>query len=104
MCDGGYLCLFSKDASNFEMLNSEFARHHSTIFHFRSGKLDADIETFKASSRFTSIAKDKDGYFEFGERANKEQLQKGMGMERFIELKKNYATITSPILPLLKSH
>jgi hypothetical protein len=88
MCDGGFLYQFSEDTSNFEMLNSEFARHHSTIYHFRSGELDADIETFKASSRFTSVAKDKDGYFEFGERVIKEQLKKGMGIEHFIELEK----------------
>ncbi len=87
-CDGGNLYLFSEDTSDFEMLNNEFARHHSSIYHFRSGKLDADIETFKASSRFTSVARDKDGYFQFGERVTKEQLKRGMGIERFIELEK----------------
>ncbi len=88
MCDGGYLYLFSGDTSGFKMLNDEFAKHHSAIYHFRGGKLDADSETFKASSRFTSIAKDKNGYFQFGERVTVKHIKNQLKQDWFNELEK----------------
>lgn len=91
MCDGGYLFLFSDDTSGFEVLNDEFVRHNSTIHHFRRGKIDADISSFKISSELTSIAKDKKGYFQFGERVSDEQLKDEMGPDKFAEIEREFS-------------
>lgn len=86
MCEGGYLTIFSKDTSNFRILGSCYASHHSTIYHHRDGRMDADFESFAASTKFGCIAKDKNGYFRYHERVSKEELREELGSKSFSEL------------------
>lgn len=86
MCEGGYLHIFSQDTSNFTNLGSCYVSHHSTIYHHRDGQMDADFQSFVASSKFGCMAKDKNGYFLFNERISKEELSVEIGQEQFREL------------------
>lgn len=88
ICDGGYLNLFSKDTAAFEVLNNSFVRHHSSIFHERSGIIDADINTFKVSKLISHIAKDKNSYFLFNERINRKKLKAELKEKLFNQIER----------------
>ena len=80
MCDGGYFHHFSNDPSNFKVLNSCYVSHNDSIYASKGGQvLDVDINSFKYSTNFHSIARDKNGYFEFGERKTKSEIKKSLG-------------------------
>jgi hypothetical protein len=80
MCDGGYFRHFSNDTSNFKVLNSCYVSHNNSIYYSRGRQvLDVDFNSFKYSTKYHSIARDKNGYFEFGERKSKEEIEKSMG-------------------------
>jgi hypothetical protein len=88
MCDGGYLNVFAKDTSTFKVLGCCYASYKSEIFHSRSGRMDADPETFKTSSELGPMAKDKNGYFQFEERVSEEELLESSGEENLEKLKR----------------
>lgn len=80
MCSGGNLHKFSNDTSNFNVLNSCYVSHKDSIYYSRGGRsLDVDLKSFKYSMRYHHIARDKNGYIEFGERKTKEEIKKSMG-------------------------
>lgn len=87
MCDRGYLNIFSEDTSSFKVLGSCYAVHHSKVYHFRSGLIDADPVSFKTSNDLGQLAKDKYGFFAFGERISEEQLIQDAGQEMYRRLK-----------------
>jgi len=74
MCDGGYFNIFSSDTSSFRLLNQYYATYKNEIYYYRADKINADFKTFKVSDEFEMIAKDKHGFFEFGERVTEEEL------------------------------
>lgn len=80
MCDGGYFHQFSNDTSNFKVLNSCYVSHNNSIYVARGRQLsDVDIKSFKYSTKYHSIARDKNGYFEFGERKTKREIEESLG-------------------------
>lgn len=86
MCEGGYLRIFSKDTSNFRVLNTCYVQHDTVIYHSRNGRLDADYESFVPSEKFGCVAKDQSGYFRYEERVTREALISEMGIENFTKL------------------
>lgn len=84
MCDGGYLNVFSEDTTSFRMLGSRYAAYQSNIYHHRTGLLTCDPGTFKTSAEMGQLAKDKHGFFAFGERISEEQLKADAG-EKMVE-------------------
>ncbi len=87
MCEGGYLNLFADDTSSFRLIGNCYAFFQGHIYHERNGLMDADAETFQVLPKFSCIAKDKNGYFEYNERVSEEELRNQIGEERFEELK-----------------
>lgn len=91
MCEGGYLRIYSDDPSNFTLINDCYAQHLNSIYYARGGKLDADIDSFRASKRFSCLSRDKDGYFHYDERVTEEQLKEDMGILKFYAIEKELA-------------
>ncbi len=85
VCDAGVFSIFASDTSTFRVVGT-YAIYKSKVFHFRNGQIDADAETFQSFTDFSNIAKDKNGYFSFGERISLEDLKKEMGEELFEKL------------------
>lgn len=74
MCSGGYLTIFGDASKEFRLIGSHYAFYNDHIFHYRRGKIKADPNSFKAHG---PLAKDKDNYFEFGERTTLKKLKEG---------------------------
>lgn len=75
MCDGGYFKIFSSDTSSFRLLNAYYMSYKDEIYYYRwDKKIDADFKTFKVSNEFGMLAKDKNGFFDFGERVTEQEL------------------------------
>ena len=75
MCDGGYFNVFATDTASFSACNTSYFMYKGKVMYFRGGAIEADAATFKASKEHTMLAKDKDGFFEFGERISKVELK-----------------------------
>lgn len=75
MCDGGYFNVFATDTASFVACNTSYFIYKGKVMYFRGGDIEADAATFKASKEHTMLAKDKDGFFEFGERISKAELK-----------------------------
>jgi hypothetical protein len=87
ICEGGYLHIFSNDTASFRVLGNCYAVHKSQIYHHRKGWMDADAASFKTSLELGQLAKDKDGFFSFGERIGEEQLGAEAGEKILRQLK-----------------
>lgn len=80
MCDGGYFYIFSSDTSSFRLLSAYYMSYKGEIYYNPKGKIDADFKTFKVSKSgkrsFDSgmLAKDKNGFFDFGESVTEQEL------------------------------
>ena len=85
VCDGGAFKIFSDDTASFKVWGLH-ATYKSKAYHYRWGQLDADIETFTTFSASDNIARDKNGFFSFGERISAAELEKEMGQELFNDL------------------
>ena len=83
MCEGGYLLKFSSDTSNFRILNSCYSVHDTAIWYYMGKIVNADLNTFEFSETYACLAKDKNGYIEFGERVSKEKLITAIGEDNF---------------------
>ena len=66
--------------------NRRYATYKAKVFERRKGLIEADAATFQVFKGFGNIAKDKDGFFSFGERISEEDLKNEMGEELFKEL------------------
>ncbi len=86
MCEGGYLLTFSNDTENFRILNSQYAIHDTMIFFRMGNEVKADYNTFAICTQFPIIAKDKNGYFEWGQRVTEDHLIDAIGGEDFKNL------------------
>lgn len=87
MCDGGYLNIFAKDTATFKILSNSYSIYKDTIYHCRSGQLNADATTFKTSNEIGPAGKDKNGYFSFEKQVSEEELRQEMGNKLFEKLK-----------------
>ncbi|MFN8713475.1 MAG: hypothetical protein ACK5Z2_11545 [Bacteroidota bacterium] len=87
MCDGGYFTVFATDTASFVMYNNCYFKYQGKVMYFRGGAIDADAATFKASSEHGMLAKDKYGFFEFGERITEEVLRERIPADVFTKLK-----------------
>jgi DKNYY family len=87
MCDGGYFTVFATDTASFVVYNSSYFKYQGKVMYFRGGAIDADAATFKASSEHGMLAKDKYGFFEFGERITEEVLREQIPADVFTKLK-----------------
>ncbi len=101
MCDGGYLNIFAKDTATFKLLGRSYAFYQDTIYHCRSGQLNADAATFKTSNEIGPAGKDKNGYFSFEKRVSEKELRQEIGDELFEKLKGLWVSKTCT---LLKTH
>jgi|GEM_PF-2873928 len=87
MCDGGYLYIFSNDTATFRVLGDCYASHKLQIFHFQKGLVDADFATFETSKNLGQLAKDKNGFFSFGDRIAEEKLKSEIDEKLLNQLK-----------------
>jgi hypothetical protein len=87
MCDGGYFTVFATDTASFVVYNNCYFKYQGKVMYFRGGAIDADAATFKASSEHEMLAKDKYGFFEFGERITEEELREGIPADVFTKFK-----------------
>jgi hypothetical protein len=85
VCDGGAFKIFANDTVSFKVLGLH-ATYKSKAYHYRRGQLDADIATFTTYRSQDHIARDKYGFFSFGERITTEELKKRMGEKLYKEL------------------
>ena len=85
VCDGGAFKIFADDTESFKVRGLH-ATYKSKAYHYRKGQLDADIETFTTFRSNDNIARDKNGFFSFGERISEAELEKEMGKVSFNEL------------------
>jgi len=83
VCDAGTFSVFAEDTASFKLIGNSYAHYQSKIYHHRLGLMDTDPASFKSSAEFGQAAKDKDGFFSFGERITAEALQQEMGEEMF---------------------
>ena len=74
-CDGGAFNQTVIDPETIEMLGDCYARDKNGIYCTGNGFIDEpDLETFKTIEGEGCVAKDKNGYFFFGERMTEEEL------------------------------
>ncbi len=77
MAYGGTFNIYEEaDYNSFIVLNDFYAKDKNSIYEMRKGKLDdVDYATFRTSKEAGNFAKDKYGYFQWGDRISKEDLQ-----------------------------
>lgn len=88
ICESGYLHIFVRDTATFRLLDNCYASYQSEIYQCRiGGPLDVDAATFRIITGYNHLAKDKDGFIEFGERISEEDLEEHMGKENWLKVK-----------------
>lgn len=76
MSDGGSFNRFEKaDHQTFQIIGDCYAKDKNYIFDLKGNKIDADYKTFKTTNGLSGcVAKDKNGYFAWGERINPDEI------------------------------
>jgi hypothetical protein len=80
MSDGGYFQIWSEDVADFEMIGN-YVRYKGKIYYPRFGYLDADYESFKTSNSLGPLGKDKNGFFEYGEKKSLEEIKDNFSVD-----------------------
>jgi hypothetical protein len=84
VCDAGYFQIFVHDTTTFKVFGG-YATYKGKVYQHRKGPIEADGATFKVFEGIDHVAKDKDGFFSFGERISEEELRNEIGEALFIE-------------------